>query len=572
MKKLASIILAIMFVFSAVCACTPTVPAVPGGEGGEIQPETQQYTVTFHYDNNVTTLVTTGKIPKKTISKPGMVFVGWSTDPNDASKLLSLPTVIDKDTHLYAVHKEVEVPDIETYKITFHYDGQKKTQVTIGKVSNMDITVEGKKLIGWTDNPDEPFKIITFPFTADRDMDLYAVFDTDFQNQLPELKITTYGAISNTDDYTKAIFTVSGTKEEYEFEDVSGGIRLRGNSTRGMPKKPYRIKFDYKRSMFGEPKHKSWVLLADYLDASLVRNYSAHYFARQLDGLDAKSCAYHVNLYLNGTYKGVYLLCDQTEEQKDTRVPIEIDNLTEDMVEVPFLVVKNQTRAPSQSKYPYDWFEHGVWTWSIKYPENPTYAQNQYIKNQIASMEDALKQGNTDYVNAGLDLDSFFDFYLVNEFFFNRDALQLSVYVYKPLGGKLTFGPVWDFDFCLGHNYTGIPTVERNLSRTTRNFFTEEYKNCWMYSAYKIPEYKQAYQARWPLARQAAVNTLNHIKEYKKVITPAATLNCNLWYGDYVEGGSKGYVPERENLFEDQYQYVIDWIDLRIKYFDEEYV
>ena len=97
------------------------------------------------------------------------------------------------------------MPDIKTYKITFHYDGKTSTQVTMGKVSDMPVTVEGKNLIGWTTNPDNLFAIVTFPFNTKEDMDLYAVFDTDLQSDFPDLKITTYGAVSNTDDYTRAV-------------------------------------------------------------------------------------------------------------------------------------------------------------------------------------------------------------------------------------------------------------------------------------------------------------------------------------------------------------------------------
>ena len=55
-----------------------------------------------------------------------------------------------------------------------------------------------------------------------------------------------------------------------------------------------------------------------------------------------------------------------------------------------------------------------------------------------------------------IDVDSFVDYFLVNEFVGNYDAGNHSTYAYKDVGGKLTMGPVWDFD-------NGIDNVEKEV-------------------------------------------------------------------------------------------------------------
>lgn len=99
-------------------------------------------------------------------------------------------------------------------------------------------------------------------------------------------------------NYTDMSFTISNSNDD--LTNVSGGIRLRGNSTRVFSEKPYRIKFDKKQSLFGLAKAKSWVLLADYLDSSGLHNYTALSLGGEMDGLSFTPTPNKVNVYLNG--------------------------------------------------------------------------------------------------------------------------------------------------------------------------------------------------------------------------------------------------------------------------------
>ena len=60
----------------------------------------------------------------------------------------------------------------------------------------------------------------------------------------------------------------------------------RGNSTWGMPKKPYSLKLKGKTSLLGMPAHKRWNLLANYSDKTLLRTEVAFKIGETLeDGL-----------------------------------------------------------------------------------------------------------------------------------------------------------------------------------------------------------------------------------------------------------------------------------------------
>ena len=137
--------------------------------------------------------------------------------------------------------------------------------------------------------------------------------------------------------------------EKYGSKD-SVGIRLRGNSTSKLPKKPYRIKFGDEQEILGLTEAKSWVLLADYFDYSNMKNYTAFNFAKKLNNMDFAPSANHVALFLNGDFKGLYLLTEQMDEKEGrTNVEPEVDFTAEDK-EFPFLIEMDRSASKEGCK------------------------------------------------------------------------------------------------------------------------------------------------------------------------------------------------------------------------------
>lgn len=155
-----------------------------------------------------------------------------------------------------------------------------------------------------------------------------------------------------------------------------------------------------------------------------------------------------VELIINGEHLGNYYLCEKIEVD-NSRVNIsknggfllEIDNLYD----------KDPKFYSEVYKYPY----------MIKYPENITERQFDYIFHFINGLEYSLKDSvsfsNRCY-NEFLDIASFIDFWLVYEICANWEPNgPRSCYAYKEIDGKLEMGPVWDFDLqtFIPDHYTG---------------------------------------------------------------------------------------------------------------------
>ncbi len=121
-------------------------------------------------------------------------------------------------------------------------------------------------------------------------------------------------------DYVNAAVTVRDC-EGFELDVAAAQVKVRGNYTSSTPKKPIRIKFEKKQAMCGlNGGHamKSWVLLAEYIDPTLLRDSVALYIAHSLYSATGNYASDFrtVEVYLNGEYNGVYLLAEQQQVNK----------------------------------------------------------------------------------------------------------------------------------------------------------------------------------------------------------------------------------------------------------------
>ena len=251
-------------------------------------------------------------------------------------------------------------------------------------------------------------------------------------------------------------------------------VNVRGNSSKGYPKKPYKIKLAEKAKMFGlgEKKNKHWVLLANYNDLSQTRNKLPYDFAREIGGLGMRST--WVDCVLNGTLLGTYQFCEHIRIASDRINIYDWEDAAEDYgaTETDFSAIDAALDAEPGSidisgGYLFEFsneadevtcFDVTAGSLTMHTMANrPEYLNTSakmlawsknYLQNYfsaIASWDGCTADGR--HWSELCDVDSMVDFFLVNELFDNGDMGQKSRYAYIDRGGKLTWGPVWDYDW-----------------------------------------------------------------------------------------------------------------------------
>lgn len=377
---------------------------------------------------------------------------------------------------------------------------------------------------------------------------------------LPQINISTGGAsITSNELYVDCLVSLACEGESFSFSDTEAGIRLRGNDTRLFyPKKPYRIKFDEKTSLFGHPENKSWVLLALYNDFSLIKDHLAFSLADRIMGEDFVPAHHYVDLYIDGKYQGIYLLTDQVNE-KEGRLDVEY-SFDENDTEVPFFVELDH-RAPEEGIEGVDWFSIGTKYYAIKYPnaeERYTDEQFLYIKGYIETVDALTKRPDVKIseLEEYIDIDSFINYYIVQETMAQLEINWKSVYMSKSIDGKLKMGPVWDFDWSV----TG-PSIGKN--RNVGKDRLEEFRCVDHWFAYlynNSPEIRVAFANRWAEVRDDILEVITEVEGQKQDLWRGAKKNHLRWYW---------YAPI--GLFSSHFDEVISWCKERVKWLDTQF-
>lgn len=234
-------------------------------------------------------------------------------------------------------------------------------------------------------------------------------------------------------------------------------IKRRGNSSMLYEKAQYLVKLvsesgqDRYIDFFNMGADHEWILNGSLMDKSMMRNYLALRLTDKIMPYTPESIYTEVIYHENGRYyyEGVHLLMENIRQGED-RVAIEP---TKNSDSFPSYIVRRDRTAED---------ENILDTWATReklsenylgliYPskKNATQKEIDYVTEDISQIEKILYSDDPDVFatySRYIDVSSFVDYFLVNEFFGSYDAGINSTYMYKDKGQKLKMGPVWDFD------------------------------------------------------------------------------------------------------------------------------
>lgn len=384
-------------------------------------------------------------------------------------------------------------------------------------------------------------------------------------------------AFVNTDKI--AVYDKAGGRN---LAEAACGFRLRGNSTQGYPKKPLAIKLDKKASVLGMPTHKRWVLLASWIDRSLIRNAVAfdiaktvqdafvstpdadgHYGSEGTDGLVWNPGGENVELVLNGVHVGNYLLAEQIKIDKN-RLAIQdgYEDVHADYVEKgeaepsasncgyllefddnydePTKFITSKCYLPCMSKD--DMTDGGTSIWK-------------YVTDYVQDIENNLMSGYYTAAYEKLDINSVIDYWFVQELTMNDEFKHpKSVYMYKNGEGKLYAGPVWDFDwqtfpeiskinsfggpYTLSYNYNTLLYTQYKHGSSESGYRTD-CPYMWYPLLFKDQNFVQRVKERWAVVYPKLGVIANDIRElgaknrvsdiYNKAMWPAESYERSNW-------------------------------------------
>ena len=350
-----------------------------------------------------------------------------------------------------------------------------------------------------TDKNGNPcYKITAYEGSYENNYYLYVT------SEIPNVYITTSLGLSyihqNKNNRDKAATVqIFDEKGSVVYDDISAEtyseMKGRGNATWSERKKPYQIKLGKKTDLFGMGKAKTWILLANYIDSSYIRNAITYEIADALE-LPFTPNSVYVNLYIDDEYHGLYQLAEKTQigsnriEIADLEENNELANSTLDLDSLSVRTVTSGDFINNTNVSMYTYVEgmenpdditggylvemdnlyyyrekcyfktdNGN-TFVVKSPECASKEQMEYISKLFSEMEEGIYSygynSQNKHFSEYCDVDSLLKVYMVQEIVKNWDAYVGSTFFYKDadvngVQSKIYAGPVWDFDNAFGN-------------------------------------------------------------------------------------------------------------------------
>lgn len=242
-------------------------------------------------------------------------------------------------------------------------------------------------------------------------------------------------------------------------------FRIRGNSSRNFSKKSYLLKLideeenENPREIMGMSEHDQWALYGPFLDKTLMRNYMWMNISAEIMGY-APNVRY-CEVILDGEYQGLYLMME-TIAKGEGRV--NLSTYEEGKSYTDYIVRMDGANGDIRDLNTFSTYTlrtEMTALLSVVYPGTLKLNEKvcDYIEKDFSRFEKALY--SSDYTDPLLgyrryiDVDSFVDYYILQEFSCNNDMCSRSTYLYKDRLNKIHMGPVWDYNNIL-NNYIAI--------------------------------------------------------------------------------------------------------------------
>jgi hypothetical protein len=377
------------------------------------------------------------------------------------------------------------------------------------------------------------------------------------------------------------------------------GIEIRGASSAGWAKKSYRFETQQEDgsnrnvSLLGLPVENDWILYASYYDRSLMRNVLTFKLARQL-GWYASRYRY-CELILNGEYQGIYILLEKIKRDKNRVDIAKLDStdISGDALTGGYIIKIDKEPWNPGFDSPYAPFPEAGQPirYQYHYPKGDEILVEQinYISGYMTEYESVMAGNNyTDPLegyNKYINVQSFVDYLILNELSRNVDGYRLSAFFYKDSdnnGGKLSAGPVWDYNFSFGNvgyynswlieGWQLIYFADDEDFHTYDNFFIP----FWWKILFEDENFNNEISKRWWELRVTIFskeNIFSFIDSTKDTLDEAKDRNFEFWGGPgdpYEGGGWFPPIPEgmQVNNYSEEINYLKNWISDRIDWMD----
>ena len=292
------------------------------------------------------------------------------------------------------------------------------------------------------------------------------------------------------------------------------------------------------------------------MDRTLLRNRISFAVAMKT-GLKWTPHGEFVEVILNGKHIGNYYLCEHIKVDKNR---VNVDELTDDVTDSGY-IFELDSYFDEVNRFKSAYYDL---PYMFKDPDDVNSAQFSFMQNYVNTLEASLKD-NTRFAareyTGYIDVDSFIDWWLVHELTGNEEPKHpKSSYMHKNTGGKLTMGPVWDFDWGTFMPHTKFVVLNR----------TDGLKCIYYDRLFQDPQFKQRVKERWNMFESGFREVSGYIQSEADRIRNSESMNHTLWpitqdvIGYYPNGDETKTFDQAVSRMITAYSEKLEWMDTTI--------
>lgn len=374
---------------------------------------------------------------------------------------------------------------------------------------------------------------------------------------VPTVRIDTGGVeLVEKKEWVTATVTVDGAGVYPDYEGTAR-VRGRGNSTWDLGlqfgKKPYRIKLDEPAPLLGLASERNWILLANFIDVSLMQNAVAFAVGRLLE----VPFTHHMiptDVYFNGEYVGSYVFTEH-KDVTPNRIAVGEGGV----------LLELDTYYDEEFEFRSTYHDLPV---MIQHPKLADVSEDEAdevmtrLLEEFTDLEFALKEPLLSewMVSQLLDPTSFAKFLIVFYVTNNQEInYPKSVYMHRLAEGPYRMGPIWDFDWAFGYDRVG---KEPFVNPTDPLLDPAEPGGYFFQAIADLPEFQEALQLEWRAFRDELYPVLlEYVRLYALTIADSAERDYELWH-------DTEWQVARPPTLEGQADRIIDWLEERVRYLD----
>jgi hypothetical protein len=353
-----------------------------------------------------------------------------------------------------------------------------------------------------------------------------------------------------------------------------GRFHMHGSSTARMPQSSLAVEFedefnqDKNLSLLGLPANSDWVLYApNVFDPVMIHNPFIHQLARDMGRYSPRTrfvevyVAMHSGALRAQDYVGFYVL--------EEKIKINKHRLAIDKLGPGDLKGKDVTGGYLMKFDRLGPWEQGLWAGGAELvyvdPKEPVInlpqraPQRRYIANYLDEFERALEGPDWKDPMKGypayIDVDAWIDYHVLELLSGNVDIFRYSTFFYKPRGGKLTFGPHWDYDRAMG-------SIDHRDAYPRRWNTGRFFDGAWWHQVFRDPDFWQLWVDRWQALRRT------HFSE-KNMFALIDRLADEVREAQPREAARWGLHP-RGDTYQSEVDWMKRWLSDRIDFIDQQ--